>query len=130
MNKNNETLTTFSFEELLLLERGEVKEFATPMPDRKGSLKLVVNDDFGVIDGTMITEKPTQPLAHYNDRPFVEMNFMLQGNISQTYEGLLDKHHYKQGYHNILFNPYSIEKNHLSLFGHKEYLHRHHTLND
>jgi AraC family transcriptional activator of pyochelin receptor len=103
----------FSMQDVLKLPQGVVKEYATPQTDRTGSLKLVIGETFGVIDGTMITDKPTAPLSHYNDRPFVEMNFMLEGNISQTYDGLLDRHHYARGYHNILFNPYSLEKNQL-----------------
>jgi len=113
MNKSRDTLTTFSMDALQQMQHGEVKEFATPMPDREGGLKLVITECFGVIEGTMIAEKQTRPLTHYNDRPFVEMNFMLEGNISQTYDGLLDKHHYKPGYHNILFNPYAVERNQL-----------------
>ena len=107
------TLTRFSMEDLLATPRGEVKEYATPIPDRTGTLKLVITDKMGIVDGTMITEKPTGPLTHYNDTPLVEMNFMLEGNISQTYEGLLKHYHYKKGYHNILFNPNAMESNQL-----------------
>lgn len=111
--KNSEVLTKFSMEDLLSLPRGEVKEYDTPMPDRTGRLKFVITDTAGVVDGTMISEKKTAPLTHYNDKPFVEMNFMLEGHISQTYDGLLKQHHYKKGYHNILFNPYAVESNEL-----------------
>ncbi|HEY4287867.1 MAG TPA: AraC family transcriptional regulator [Puia sp.] len=112
-NSDDKTLTRFSMEDLLSIPRGEVKEYATPMPDRTGSLKLVITDTMGVVDGSMITEKPTPPLEHYNDVPLVEMNFMLEGDICQTQEGLLKQHHYKKGYHNILFNPYAMERNQL-----------------
>jgi AraC family transcriptional activator of pyochelin receptor len=117
MNKNpqgsNETLTSFSMEDILTIPRGEVKEYATPMSDRTGRLKMVITDTMGIVDGTMIAKKATVPLTHYNDKPLVEMNFMLEGNICQTYEGLLKQHHYKKGYHNILFNPYALESNQL-----------------
>ena len=111
--KPQEELTKFSLEDLLSLPRGEVKEYATPLPGRTGQLKLVITDTMGVVDGTMIAEKLNTPLQHYNDNALVEMNFMLEGNISQTYEGLLHQHHYKKGYHNILFNPGAAETNQL-----------------
>jgi AraC-like DNA-binding protein len=113
-DRNTENvLTTFSMEDILASPRGEVKEYTTSVPDRKGSLKMVITDTMGIIDGTMVTEKVTAPLTHYNDKPLVEMNFMLEGCISQTYEGLLTKHLYQKGYSNILFNPYAMESNEL-----------------
>jgi len=112
-NSDDKTLTRFRMEEILSIPLGEVREYATPIPDRKGRLKLVITDTMGVVDGTMITEKATLPLSHYNDVPLVEMNFMLEGSICQTNEGLLKQHHYKKGYHNILFNPYALESNQL-----------------
>lgn len=114
---NREVLTTFNMEDILAIPRGEVKEYSTPLPDREGSLKLVITDTMGVMDGTMITKRATEPLTHFNDRPFVEMNFMLEGSISQTYDGLLKQYHYKKGYHNILFNPYAVESNQLLCSG-------------
>ncbi|MDN5285319.1 MAG: AraC-like DNA-binding protein [Mucilaginibacter sp.] len=120
MNNRKESgneLTTFSMEELLKIPHGIVQEYNTPMKDREGHLKLVITDSMGIVDGVMIANKPTEALEHFNDRPFVEMNFMLEGNISQTNEGLLNQYSFKKGYHNILFNPYSIEKNSLATAG-------------
>lgn len=111
--KDKKVVTTFSMESLLAIPKGEMIEYSTPLPDRQGGLKLVITDTMGVVDGTMTSKKATDPLTHYNDRPFVEMNFMLQGNICQTYDGLLKQHPYKQGYHNILFNPFAMETNKL-----------------
>ena len=120
MNNRKESekkLTTFSMEELLKIPHGVVQEYHTPMEDREGRLKLVITGDMGIVDGTMITDKPTKALEHFNDRPFVEMNFMLEGNINQTNEGLLNQYSFKKGYHNILFNPYSMERNSLATAG-------------
>lgn len=110
---DNEVMPPFNMADILAIPRGEVKEYDSPMPDRKGSLKLVITDTMGVVDGTMITEKSTGNVTQYNDKPMVEMNFMLEGNICQTQQGLLKQHQYKKGYHNILFNPYAMETNQL-----------------
>ncbi len=112
MEENNK-MTVFSMENLMSIPRGVLHEFSTPMPDRTGSLKIAITDSMGIVDGTMITNKATVPLGHYNDKQLVEMNFMLEGNILQTHEGLLHQHHYQKGYHNILFNPFSQETNQL-----------------
>jgi AraC-like DNA-binding protein len=61
----------------------------------------------------MVADTDTAPWVLYNDKSFVEMNFMLEGHILQTHEGLLDRYHYRKGYHNILFNPYTLETNQL-----------------
>lgn len=117
VKENLEILRDFSLQTLMQIPRGEVKEFATPLKDRKGSLKIVITDSLGIMEGVMITEKPTVPLSHYNDKPLVEMNFMLEGNIRQTHEGLLNGYEYRKGYNNILFNPYSNEENQLMSSG-------------
>jgi AraC-like DNA-binding protein len=41
------------------------------------------------------------------------MNFVLEGNLYQTHEGILNRHLYAQGYHNLLYNPFSWEENQL-----------------
>jgi hypothetical protein len=58
-----------------------------------------------------IADTDTAPWMNYNEKSFVEMNFMLEGHILQTHEGLLDRYHYRKGSHNILFNPYMLETN-------------------
>jgi len=108
---NKEIPARFNMEDILVSPRGQVKEYSTSLLGREGRLKMVITDTMGVIDGTMNIKKVTTPLTHYNERPLVEMNFMLNGNINQTYEGLLTNHHYQKGYHNILFNPYAVESN-------------------
>lgn len=118
-SNTQQTLRTFSMESLLQSPRGQMQQFSSPMPDREGLLRMVITDTMGVIDGVMHTTGPVKPLEHYNDRPMVEMNFMLQGAICQDYGSLLHQHTYLQGYHNILFNPYCNERN--TLMGSGDY---------
>lgn len=106
-----QTLRTFSMESLLQSPHGQMQQFSSPMPDREGLLRMVITDTMGVIDGIMHTTGPVKPLQHYNDRPMVEMNFMLQGAICQDYGSLLRQYTYTRGYHNLLFNPYCNETN-------------------
>lgn len=112
-----EALTEFSMAEFTTMPKGVPREFACPLKDRAGSMKIALTDAFCIVDTTMITDTDTVPWMHYNDTSAVEMNFMLEGNILQTHEGLLDRYHYRKGYHNILFNPYSMETNKLLASG-------------
>ena len=109
----DEVLTEFTMEEFMTMPRGISREFSSPMKDRIGRMKIAITDAFCIVDTTMISEADTAPWTHYNEKSAVEMNFMLEGHILQTHEGLLDRHQYKKGYHNILFNPYSMETNQL-----------------
>jgi len=116
MNKeaeNRRETPEFKFEDILKSPEGVVQHFTSPMPDRKGDLKLVITDGMGIVDGTMITDRETEPWGHFNEMALVEMNFILEGNIYQTHEGILNRYLYAKGYHNILFNPHSFEKNEL-----------------
>jgi AraC family transcriptional regulator, transcriptional activator of the genes for pyochelin and ferripyochelin receptors len=123
-DNDDKVLTEFSMERVLEMPRGVVQNYRSPLKDRKGKINIVVTDTMGIVDGTMVADKHTQSLTHYNDRPFVEMNFMLEGNIRQNYEGILRQHHYRKGYNNILFSPYSTESNELMTAG----LHRMFTI--
>ena len=109
----DEVLTEFTMEEFMTMPRGISREFSSPMKDRIGRMKIAITDAFCIVDTTMISDTHTAPWTHYNEKSVVEMNFMLEGHILQTHEGLLDRHEYKKGYHNILFNPYSMETNQL-----------------
>jgi len=108
-----EDLTEFTMEEFMTMPKGALREFRSPMTDRTGSMKIALTDAFCIVDTTMVSETATAPWTHYNEKSVVEMNFVLEGDIVQSHEGLLDRHHYGKGYHNILFNPYSMETNQL-----------------
>ena len=109
----DEVLTEFTMEKLMAMPQGAWREFASPMKDRTGRMKIAITDAFLIWEGTMVAETDTAPWMHYNEKSFVEMNFMLEGHLLQTHEGLLDRYHYRKGHHNILFNPYSMETNQL-----------------
>jgi AraC family transcriptional activator of pyochelin receptor len=109
----DEDLPEFTMEKLLAMPKGAWREFDSPMIDRTGRMKITLTDAFCIWDSTMVTDSDTAPWTHYNEQSFVEMNFLLEGQVLQTHEGLLDRYHYRKGHHNILFNPYSKETNQL-----------------
>ena len=109
----DEVATAFSMEKLLSMPKGAWREFNSPMKDRAGRVKIALTDAFLISDGTAVADTDTDPWVLYNDSSFVEMNFMLEGHILQTREGMLDRYHCRKGHHNILFNPYTMETNQL-----------------
>src|SRR5580658_1015690 len=111
--KMEEGVTEFSMENLMAMPKGVLREFDSPIQDLPGRVKIALTDAFLISDGTMVTDADTAPWIQYNDKSFVEMNFVLEGHILQTHEGLLDRYHYRKGHHQILFNPYSLETNQL-----------------
>ena len=107
----DEVATAFSMEKLLSMPKGAWREFESPMKDRAGRVKIAITDAFLISDGTTVADTDTAPWVLYNDSSFVEMNFMLEGDILQTREGMLDRYHCRKGHHNILFSPYTMETN-------------------
>ena len=107
----DEVVTEFSMEKLMTMPKGAWREFDSPLKDRTGRMKIALTDAFCIWESTMVSDSDSAPWMHYNDTSFVEMNFMLEGHVLQTHEGLLDRYHYRKGHHNILFNPYSMETN-------------------
>ena len=108
-----EVVTEFSMEKLMAMPKGAWHEFDAPLKDRAGRVKIAITDAFLISDGTAVADTDTAPWVLYNDTSFVEMNFMLEGHILQTREGMLDRHHNRKGHHNILFSPYTMETNQL-----------------
>src|SRR5580692_3524609 len=111
--ERKEEVARVSFDNIFEPVDGLVQHISMPFEDRTGSLNLVVTGGMGIVDGRMTTDRPTIPWQHFNSRPFVEMNFIMQGNLYQTHEGLLDHYLHEEGYNNLLFNPDSWEKNEL-----------------
>ncbi len=109
----DEDLPEFTMEKLMTMPKGAWCEFDSPMKDRGGRVKIAITDAFLISDGTAVADTDTAPWVQYNDTSFVEMNFMLEGHILQTREGMLDRYHYRKGHHNILFSPYTMETNQL-----------------
>lgn len=109
----DEALTAFTLEKLMTMPKGAWRAFDSPIHDLPGSVKIAITDAFCISDGTMVTDTDPAPWSLYSDNSFVEMNFMLEGDILQTREGLVDRHHFSKGAHNILFSPYTLETNQL-----------------
>ncbi len=92
---------------------GGVRRAEMPMTDREGTLTRTSWDGITLIDSEMRTSEATAPWKHYNTEAFVELNFMLEGNMSQSSEGLYQHHQQSTGYSNLLFNPSSLEESRL-----------------
>lgn len=109
----DEVLTEFTMENLMAMPKGAWREFNSPIKDLPSRVKIAITDAFCISDGTMVTDTDTASWTLYSDKSFVEMNFMLAGDILQTREGLVERYHYRKGAHNILFGPYTLETNQL-----------------
>jgi AraC family transcriptional regulator, transcriptional activator of the genes for pyochelin and ferripyochelin receptors len=109
----DEALPELTMEKLMTMPKGVSGEFASPLKDLSGRVKIALTDALLISDATMEADADTAPWVLYADSSFVEMNFLLEGNILQTREGLVDRQHYRKGHHNILFNPYTMETNQL-----------------
>jgi AraC family transcriptional activator of pyochelin receptor len=109
----DEASTEFTMEKLMAMPKGAWREFDSPLKDLAGRVKIAVTDAFLISDGTMVADTDTAPWMLYSDTSLVEMNFMLEGHLLQTREGLVDRHHYRKGHHNILFSPFTMETNQL-----------------
>jgi AraC family transcriptional regulator, transcriptional activator of the genes for pyochelin and ferripyochelin receptors len=109
----DEDLPEFTMEKLMTMPKGVSREFASPLKDLSGRVKIAITDAFLISDGIMVADTDTAPWVLYSETSLVEMNFLLEGNILQTREGLVDRQHYRKGHHNILFNPFTTETNQL-----------------
>ena len=81
---------------------------------RTGQVRLFKGEQFTVIDTRFLPQPGSTRWSHYNQRPLVELNFVLGGYLAQTHSGLLRQQAYTTGYHNCLFNPDSLEENELA----------------
>jgi AraC family transcriptional activator of pyochelin receptor len=109
----DEASTEFTMEKLMAMPKGAWREFDSPLKDLAGRVKIATTDAFLISDGTMVADTDTSSWVLCSDASLVEMNFMLEGHILQTREGLVDRHHYRRGHHNILFSPFTMETNQL-----------------
>lgn len=98
---------------LLIGKDGLVQTQPIPLQDRKGHVKTVMNQGIGIIDGLTNLEQPAQRWEHYNEKKFIEMNFMLEGSMYHTQGSLFKKRKLEPGYHNLLFDPFSREESEL-----------------
>ncbi len=93
----------------------EGQELFLPLPlaDLRGTTRLVAVGGLVLTETRFLTERPTAAWQHLNERPVVELSFMLAGTLRQSQTGLLRDHLYVPGYHNWVFNPQAQEQNHL-----------------
>ncbi|NLU92423.1 helix-turn-helix domain-containing protein [Chitinophaga sp. Ak27] len=108
------TAHSVAFNDIFLIPQGEVHEYSLPMPGIDGAGKFVRCDDMAIADGKVTAGPPAFSWQHYNEQAFVELNFVIAGQLCQTHEGLIDRQLFRQGYSNLLFNPRSWEKNELT----------------
>lgn len=95
---------------LFSLADGVPQSFAMPFADRQGEVKAISANHNVIIDGSTVTERRTSSWRHLNERPFLELNFMLEGSMYQTQGSLLKRKRFDKGYYNLLFNPGTMEQ--------------------
>lgn len=110
-------LTPVTYEQMFSPGSGVVQETALPFENKQGILTLALVDQMGVVDSCFHTSCVTPPWEHLNSMQFVEMNFVLEGDLYQTMEGLPGKRLCAKGSHNILFNPGTMERNEVIGYG-------------
>ncbi|MFB6456272.1 helix-turn-helix transcriptional regulator [Chitinophaga sp. Hz27] len=103
-----------AFSDVFQIPEGEVHQYRLPLPDVAGSGKFIVCGDIAIADGNVAGGTADFSWQHYNEKAFVELNFVMAGQLFQTHEGLMQRQLLKQGYSNILYNPGSWEKNELA----------------
>ncbi|WP_167020455.1 AraC family transcriptional regulator [Chitinophaga sp. Cy-1792] len=105
---------TAAFSDVWRIPEGEIHQYRLPLPDVSGSGKFIVCGDMAIADGNVAAGPSEYSWQHYNENAFVELNFVMSGQLYQTHEGLLRRQLMEQGYSNMLFSPGSWEKNELS----------------
>lgn len=102
----------------IFLPGGEVvQQLALPLENKAGTVTIALVNNIGIVDSRIHTDCPTSSWEHFNSKPFVEMNFMVEGDIYQTMEGFPGRKLCVKGSHNLLFNPGTLEKNQLVGYG-------------
>jgi AraC family transcriptional activator of pyochelin receptor len=81
--------------------------------DHRGTARVVAVGGVVLSETRFHPEQPTAAWQHLNERPVVEMSFMLAGTVRQSQTGLLRDQLYVPGYHNWVFNPQALEHNQL-----------------
>ncbi|SFE27654.1 AraC family transcriptional regulator [Spirosoma endophyticum] len=107
-------LKQLPIDSLYQYEPGSEQLLAPCFGQRRGEVRLFRGEQFTVIDTRFLAQPGSARWSHYNQRPLVELNFVLGGYLAQTHSGLLQRQAYVTGYHNCLFNPDSMEENELA----------------
>lgn len=106
-----------TYDQIFSPDMGVIQELALPFENKTGTLTLALVNDMGIVDSRFHTDELTPPWEHFNSKPFVEMNFMLEGDLYQTMDGFSGQKRCAKGSHNLLFNPGTLEKNQLVGYG-------------
>ncbi|HEY9260680.1 AraC family transcriptional regulator [Chitinophaga sp.] len=106
-----------NYEQIFSPDMGVVQELALPFENKEGTITLALVNNMGIVDSRFHTNELTPPWQHFNNKPFVEMNFMLEGDLYQTMDGFPGRKLCAKGSHNLLFNPGTLEKNQLVGYG-------------
>ena len=106
-----------TYEQIFSPDRGVVQELALPFEDKYGELTLALLNGMGVVDSRFHTDRIAPPWQHVNSMPFVEMNFIVEGDLYQTIDGFPGRRLCARGSNNMMFNPGSLEKNELIGYG-------------
>ena len=107
-----------TYEQIFSPDNSVVQELELPFDNKQGTLTLALVNQIGVVDCRFHTGGFTPSWKHLNNKPFVEMNFMLEGDLYQQMENFPGKKLCARGTHNILFNPGTLEENQLVGHGH------------
>src|SRR5258708_7291352 len=83
----DEVLTELTMQKLMTMPKGVMREFASPLKDQTGRVKIAMTDAFFISDSTMVADTDTAPWVLYNDRSFVEMNFILEDKFYKPTKG-------------------------------------------
>lgn len=102
-----------SFAAGFYLPEGQEQHVVLPLAGCQGTARVVAVGGAVLNETRFLATKPPTPWQHVNERPVVELSFMLAGTLRQSQSGLLHEQLYAPGYHNWVFNPQSLEQNHL-----------------
>lgn len=110
--EKSSTINTF-----LKSDNGIASEHILLFADKQFSVKCARDAGILLIDSTVTNNGAGTWWKHYNDESFVEFNFLLEGNLTQTHSGLYKNRRQHAGCFNLLFNPDSWEQNSLDKHG-------------
>ncbi|MVN77567.1 helix-turn-helix domain-containing protein [Hymenobacter sp. HMF4947] len=108
-----EVTSAASFAAGFYLPEGQEQHLALSLAGCPGTARMVAVGGLVLNETRFVAEHPTTPWQHLNERPVVELSFMLAGTLRQSQTGLLHEQLYAPGYHNWVFNPQSLEQNQL-----------------
>lgn len=95
------------------LPEGSEQQLPLVLPGCRGTSWLVAAGGLVLSETRLVADGSRATWQHVNERPVVELNFVLAGQLRQSQSDLLREQPYVPGYHNWVFNPQSVEQNQL-----------------